>query len=184
MEPLLDKLVRVKPVRMIFDLRPNMTTSFGITLRFAIVTFLSGLLSLLVSFWALKAIVFLQHPDQNCGELGFVFKTAVISVFISFGYVISFLLIFLPWINIKHRKHLSNKRLMEAAIGGIVFGVMVLVFSKIVVDCIMGGSLSGLLTELFVDIFTNDICWLIPYLIPAMISGAVTFALAARRAKV
>jgi hypothetical protein len=184
MEPLLDKLVRLKPVRMIFDLRPNMTTNFGIALPLVIVTFLSGLLSLLVSLWALNAIVFLQHPDQNWGELGFGFTNIVDSFFMSLGYALSFLLIFLPWIYIKHRKHLLNMRLMEAAIGGIVFGVMVLVFSKIVGDCIMGGSFSGVLTELFVDIFTNNICWLILFLIPAMISGAVTFALAAHRAKV
>ena len=184
MEPLLDKLAQLKPVRMIIDLRPNMTTKFGITLPFAIVTFLSGLLSLVVSLWAFNAIVFLQHPDQQWGELGFGFTNIIESFFMSLGYTLSFVLIFLPWIYVKHRKHLMDKRLMEAAIGGIVFGVMVLVFSKIVVDCLIGGSFSGVLTELFVDIFTNNIVWLIPFAIPAMISGAVTIGLAAHRAKV
>lgn len=152
-----------------------MEKKLGINLRLAIVTFLSGLLSLLVSFWAFNAILFLQHPDQNWGELGFVFTTTVISLFISLGYAFSFLLIFLPWTYFKHRKHLSNMRLIEAAIGGTLFGVAVLVLSQFVADCIIGGSFSDLLAELLKGISIDDLCWIIP----AMISGIVTFGLAA-----
>jgi hypothetical protein len=61
---------------------------------------------------------------------------------------------------------------MEAIIGGLVFAVVVPVFSQIIVDCIMGGSFSDLLTELLKGISIDDLCWIIP----AMISGLITFA--------
>jgi hypothetical protein len=156
-----------------------MKTKFGITLRFAIVTFLSGLLSLLLSFWALNVIVFLQHPEQNWGELGFAATTILESFFVSLGYALSFLFIFLPWTYVKHRKHLSNMRLMETAIGGTVFGFIVLFLSVIALECIMGGSFSDFMTELAGAFSAKGICWPIS----AMISGIVTFALVAYRAE-
>jgi hypothetical protein len=152
-----------------------MEKKFGITLRLAIVTFLSGLLSLLVSFWVLNAIVFLQHQDENWGELGFTATTILESLFMSLGYTFSFLLIFLPWTYIKCRRHLSNMRLMEASVGGIVFGFMVLVLSVLALECIMGGSFSDFKTELTGTWSAKGICWPIS----AMISGVVTLALAA-----
>jgi len=84
---------------------------------------LLGWLSLLSSYLAINGAIFLLHAGQHWGELGFASTSILISVFLSLGYALSVIAVFLPWEYIKRRKSWPRNTGKEAILGGLFGGL-------------------------------------------------------------
>ena len=141
---------------------------------------LLGWLIVVSSYWAINGVIFLSHPEQHWGELGFESTSVLMSLFLSGGYAFAVIAIFIPFEYLKRRKSGLRNVVKEAIIGGAAWGFSIPLLSGVVANCIMGGSLfSDLMVEIVGFLSVKGAA----YFISTIIAGAVTFGLTARAAK-